>query len=81
MACTAQVLKGKEDSTFICKGYAYSASKIASATGFPEISVNGGVAPEKIPVGMSFLGRPGDDARVLAIAAAFERVKLESGRP
>ncbi|MFC4277719.1 amidase [Achromobacter aloeverae] len=73
LACTAPVVPGKADPTFVCKTYAYAAGKISSATGFPEITVNGGWAPGNMPVGISFLGRPGDDAKVLALAAAFER--------
>ncbi|OZI26253.1 glutamyl-tRNA amidotransferase [Bordetella genomosp. 9] len=73
IACTAPVVPGKTDPTFVCNSYAYAAGKISSATGFPEITVNAGWAPGNMPVGISFLGRPGDDARVLALAAAFER--------
>ncbi|ALM83331.1 glutamyl-tRNA amidotransferase [Bordetella sp. N] len=73
IACTAPVVPGKADATFVCKSYAYAAGKISSATGFPEVTVNGGWAPGNMPVGISFLGRPGDDARLLALAAAFER--------
>lgn len=73
IACTAPVVPGKTDPTFVCNTYAYAAGKISSVTGFPEITVNGGWAPGNMPVGISFLGRPGDDGKLLALAAAFER--------
>jgi amidase len=74
IGCTAPVVPGKTDTGFVCKAYAYAAAKIASTTGFPEVTVNGGVAAGNIPVGVSFLGNAGDDARLLEVAAAFERV-------
>lgn len=74
IGCTAPVVPGKADPGFVCKAYAYAAAKIASATGFPEVTVNGGVAAGNLPVGVSFLGKAGDDAKVLEIAFAFERV-------
>lgn len=76
IACTAPVLKGQSDSSFSCKNYAYAAAKISSATGFPDISVPAGVASDKVPVGMSFLGRTGDDGALLKLAAAFERLEI-----
>lgn len=75
LACTAPVVPGKADPSFVCKAYAYAAGKISPTTGFPEITVNAGIAADNLPVGMSFLGRAGDDAKVLEMAAAFERLK------
>lgn len=75
IGCTAPVVPGKADPSFVCKAYAYAAAKIASTTGFPEVTVNGGEAAGNIPVGVSFLGKAGDDAKVLELAAAFERVR------
>lgn len=75
IGCTAPVVPGKTDPSFVCKAYAYAAAKIASTTGFPEVTVNGGVAAGNLPVGVSFLGKAGDDAKVLEVAAAFERVQ------
>lgn len=80
LACTAPVVPGKADPSFVCKAYAYAAGKISPTTGFPEITVNAGMAAGNLPVGVSFLGRPGDDARVLQIAAAFERVQRAAAR-
>lgn len=73
MGCTAPVVPGKTDPSFVCKAYSYAAAKISSTTGFPEISIKGGMAAGNMPVGMSFLGRPGDDKKVLEVASAFER--------
>ncbi|MBB5213974.1 amidase [Parapusillimonas granuli] len=73
IGCTAPVVPGKTDPTFVCKAYAYAAAKIASTTGFPEVTVNGGLVAGNLPVGVSFLGKAGDDAKVLQLAAAFER--------
>ncbi|MFA4912034.1 MAG: amidase family protein [Burkholderiaceae bacterium] len=75
MGCTAPVVPGKADSSFVCNAYAYAAAKISPATGFPEITVNGGRAMGNLPVGMSMLGAAGSDANLLAIAAAFERLQ------
>lgn len=74
IGCTAPVVPGKTDPTFVCKAYAYAAAKISPATGFPEITVNAGKAQGNLPVGMSFLGRAGADADLLKLAAAFERL-------
>jgi len=74
IGCTAPVVPGKTDPEFVCKSYAYAAAKIASTTGFPEVTVNGGKAAGNIPVGVSFLAKAGNDAKVLELAAAFERL-------
>jgi amidase len=49
-------------------------SRIAAITGFPSIAVPAALAGE-LPLGVAFIGRPQDEARLLAIAAAFERVR------
>jgi len=78
VACTAPPLPGMTDPSFVCKAYAYAAAKISPSSGFPEISVNGGWTADGLPVGVSFLGLAGDDAKLLGLAAAYER--LGSGR-
>lgn len=75
IGCSAPVVPGKVDPSFVCKSYAYAAAKIASATGFPEITVNAGRSVSNIPVGVSFLGKAGDDAKILKIGAAFEQMR------
>jgi amidase/aspartyl-tRNA(Asn)/glutamyl-tRNA(Gln) amidotransferase subunit A len=46
---------------------------IANLTGHPAISVPAGVTSDGWPVGLQIIGRRGDDATLLAVAAAFER--------
>lgn len=74
-SCPASVVRGKQDPTFICTSASPSAAtKIAASVGFPEISVRAGKAVGNVPVGMSFLGKAGDDKKLLELAAAFERL-------
>ena len=49
-------------------------SRIAAITGFPSIAVPVALVTE-LPIGVAFVGQPQDEARLLAIAAAFERVR------
>lgn len=73
MSCPASVIHGKTDPTYVCHSPdEYAPSYIASSTGFPEISVNAGTATGGVPVGISFLGQAGDDAKLLGFAYAFE---------
>jgi amidase/aspartyl-tRNA(Asn)/glutamyl-tRNA(Gln) amidotransferase subunit A len=44
-------------------------------SGHPAISVPAGLTPEGLPVGLQIVGRRHDDATVLAVAAALERVR------
>lgn len=50
----------------------YKAGYIASAVGFPEITVPVGRVSGNIPVGYSFLGLPGSEGRLLAFAHALQ---------
>lgn len=50
----------------------YKAGYIASAAGFPEITVPVGRVPTDLPVGYSFLGRPGGEATLLGLAHALQ---------
>lgn len=75
ISCTAPVVHGQSDHSFVCKNYAYAAAKISSATGFPEITVNAGKGVGNMPIGMSFLGKAGDDNNILKLAAAFEKLR------
>ena len=49
-------------------------SRVAAITGFPSIAVPAALAAE-LPIGLAFVGQPRDEARLLAVAAAFERVR------
>ncbi len=52
-------------------GGVYTAN-IAAVTGFPSITVPAELAQE-LPLGVSFIGRPGSESRLVSIAAAVER--------
>lgn len=73
MSCPASVIHGKTDPDYVCKsGDSYAASYIASSTGFPEITIPAGIAAGNIPVGISFLGKPGDDLNIMQYAYQLE---------
>jgi amidase len=55
-------------------GPSIGSSRIAAITGFPSIAVPAALAGE-LPFGVAFVGRPDDEARLFAIAAAFERAR------
>lgn len=50
-----------------------SATNIANLTGFPDLIVPAGFTSDLLPVGMSFLGRPFSEPRLLALGYAFEQ--------
>ncbi|MFL9960697.1 amidase family protein [Paraburkholderia sediminicola] len=76
MSCPASVIHGKQDPSYVCHSPdEYAPSYIASSTDFPEISVKDGIATGNIPVGVSFLGRANDDAKLLGFAYAFEAAR------
>lgn len=52
-----------------------------NATGQPAVSIPTGFAPNGLPIGVQIVGRPGMDARVLAIAAQLEDKNLWQQRP
>lgn len=75
MRCPPSVRYDKQDLTYKCAASdPYTPSYIASALGLPEISIPGGRDQYNLPVGISFLGRFGDDAEILKLAKAFETV-------
>jgi aspartyl-tRNA(Asn)/glutamyl-tRNA(Gln) amidotransferase subunit A len=50
--------------------------------GLPEVSVPGGIGADGMPaLNVSFVGLPNDDARVLALALAFERIAPRFVKP
>lgn len=70
--CPASVVHGVTDDSYVCKSEdTYASSYIASATGFPEITVPAGTIKGNLPVGVSFLGRYGEDAKVVGFGYAF----------
>jgi len=60
--------------------YGQGCSGPAAVTGFPHVTVPGGLA-EGLPVGFSFFGRGGDDGEMIAMAYAFEQVTQARRRP
>jgi aspartyl-tRNA(Asn)/glutamyl-tRNA(Gln) amidotransferase subunit A len=46
----------------------------ANLAGVPAVTVPCGLTSNRLPVGLQFTGRPMDDATVLGVAHAFERV-------
>jgi amidase len=63
-------LAGRPMSTYI--EWMRSCSRI-SVTGSPALAVPAGFTGEGLPVGIQIVGRPGDDAGVLAVGLAFEQ--------
>lgn len=70
--CPASVVHGVTDDSYVCKAEdTYASSYIASATGFPELTIPAGTIKGNLPVGVSFLGNYGDDAKVVSFGYAF----------
>jgi aspartyl-tRNA(Asn)/glutamyl-tRNA(Gln) amidotransferase subunit A len=55
-------------------------TRAANYLDLPGISVPCGLSAEGLPVGLQILGRPQDEASVIALGAAFERVSGWNGR-
>lgn len=70
--CPASVVHGVSDDTYVCSADdTYASSYIASATGFPEVTVPAGTIKGNLPVGVSFLGAYGEDAKILSFGYSF----------
>ncbi|MCY1520318.1 Glutamyl-tRNA(Gln) amidotransferase subunit A [compost metagenome] len=70
--CPASVVHSVTDESYVCKaGDTYASSYIASVTGFPEVTVPAGVISGNLPVGVSFLGNYGEDAKVVSFGYSF----------
>ena len=52
----------------------------SNATGLPAITVPCGFTRAGLPIGVQFIGRPFDEARLLQVADAYERVSPSRGR-
>ncbi|MDB6084283.1 MAG: hypothetical protein JWN43_2164 [Gammaproteobacteria bacterium] len=74
MACPAGPRYDRADPSYVCNtDDAYRPSYIASAAGFPEVTVPAGRMSGNIPYGYSFMGAPYSEARLLGLADAFGR--------
>nr|WP_255016849.1 amidase family protein [Psychrobacter sp. PraFG1]UTT87721.1 amidase family protein [Psychrobacter sp. PraFG1] len=49
---------------------------LGNITGLPAMSVPLGMSNKGLPIGMQFIGRMNDEARLFALAADFERAGL-----
>ncbi|GAB4229321.1 MAG: amidase [Elainellaceae cyanobacterium] len=47
---------------------------LANATGLPAIAIPTGFTPEGLPVGVQLVGRPADEATIIALAAQLEAI-------
>ena len=75
MSCPASARFDRPDPTYVCKtDDPYKHGYIASATGYPEVTVPAGRITGNMPVGISFLGLPDSEAMLLGLGAAFERI-------
>ena len=56
-------------------------SAVYATAGYPAVSVPLGLRPNGMPAGATFIGRPGEDAALVAAAYAFEQATLLRARP
>ena len=73
MSCPASPRFDRADPTYVCNSDdTYKAGYIASAAGFPEVTVPAGRVSAHMPVGYSFMGLPYSEALLLTLANAFQ---------
>lgn len=74
MSCPASPRFDREDPAYTCTAYdTYAAGYVASATGFPEVTVPAGTAKFDVPVGISFFGTAYSEQKLLNLAYSFEQ--------
>ncbi|MEE4271500.1 MAG: amidase family protein [Thermoanaerobaculales bacterium] len=75
MPCPASPRHDAEDPRYVCDiDDPYRPCYMASTSGFPEITVPAGLTSHRLPVGLSFFGRPFSEARLVGLAYHFEQV-------
>lgn len=62
-------------------GGAASGSNLANLTGFPDLIVPAGFTIDRLPVGLSFVGRAFTEGRLLGLGYAFEQATNARRRP
>jgi amidase len=73
MSCPASPRFDRADPAYSCKtDDTYRAGYVASAAGFPEVTVPAGRISANVPVGFSFMGLPYSETKLLSFASAFE---------
>lgn len=73
LACPASPRFDRDDPSYRCRvSNPLAPMHMASAAGFPEISVPMGWTESGVPAGLSLLGRPGDERLLLGIARDYE---------
>jgi amidase len=73
MSCPATPRFDRADPSYVCNSDdPYKASYVAAAAGFPEVTVPAGRISANMPVGLSFMGLPYTEARLLSLANAFQ---------
>jgi amidase len=85
LKCTAQPVPTSEDSTYSCNAHnPYGPSLggyVAPAAGFPEVTVPVGHDSQRLPIGLSFLGLPYGEQRILDLAASLEQASPTKDAP
>lgn len=75
LSCPASPRFDMVDATYHCRAeQPLAPMHMASAAGFPEISVPMGFTSAGVPAGVSWLGRAGSDVLLLRLASAFEQL-------
>jgi amidase len=82
MSCPATPRFDRADPSYRCNSDdPYKASYIASAAGFPEVTVPVGRTSANLPDGISFMGLPYHETKLLGLANALEVIRPPMPRP
>ncbi|WP_198052965.1 amidase [Cupriavidus taiwanensis] len=82
LACPASPRFDMADASYHCRAeQPLAAMHLASAAGVPEVSVPMGITAAGVPAGVSWLGRAGSDAALVAMASTFEQLTRHRRAP